>query len=81
MTGRAAPMHLDMAAPQRVTGKDQAPTNPGAPAGETTPQTTKLQSTGAGNCNYVACGEHRPTGGRPGAPRAGPRSRAPLPTP
>jgi hypothetical protein len=29
------------------------------PAGQSTPQTTKLQSSGAANCKFVACGEHR----------------------
>jgi hypothetical protein len=55
--GRRPHMHLDTAAPQRVIEQDPRPTR--RPADQATPQATKFQSSGAGNCSFVGCGEHR----------------------
>jgi hypothetical protein len=49
------------------------------PAGETTPQPTKLLSSGAGNCNFVGCGEHRQSAAGV-EPRGPDRARSRPPT-
>jgi hypothetical protein len=59
---RAAPnTHLDTARRSGSSSRTR-PRPTRRPADQTTPQTTKLQSIDAGNCNFVGCGEHRQPG-------------------